>query len=98
MFRSDFNENNRIVRQENIVIDGDPYFVSTVDLGIDHSFGDSRPLYYETMVFPNDSWDECYCKRYETREEAAEGHEKLIQDIREGKYIIKDGWLEEATT
>lgn len=46
--------------------------VSTVFLGIDHSFGDGPPLLFETMIFggehDGDQW------RYSTWEEAEKGH------------------------
>lgn len=62
------------------------YTISTVYLGIDHSFGLGKPLYYETMIFPNGSWDEIYCTRYETEEEAIEGHREAIEWLAE-KYL-----------
>lgn len=46
-FRDDFNWETRFDLKTEI---GD-YIVSTVDLGLDHSFGDGPPLYYETMIF-----------------------------------------------
>lgn len=57
--------------------------VSTVWLGIDHSFGDGPPLIFETMIF--EKWDkqdleECYCDRYTTEEEARAGHLRAIQE------------------
>ncbi len=52
--------------------------VSTVWLGLDHRFGGSgKPLIFETMVFVGD-FDEDYCERYETLEEAVEGHERAV--------------------
>lgn len=44
-----FEDGSRIVEQTKV---GD-YLVSTVFLGLDHSFGFSRPLYFETMIFMN---------------------------------------------
>ena len=59
------------------------YSVSTVFLVMDHSFGDYsnevRPLVFETMVFPLNSWDDQECERYSTWEEAKEGHRKLCE-------------------
>lgn len=47
--------------------------VSTVYLGIDHSFtGDGPPLIYETMIFGGELHEEQ--ARYSTREQALEGH------------------------
>jgi len=57
--------------------------VSTVFLGIDHSFGfDSEPLLYETMIFgmkfDGENDYEGYQVRYSTLEEALNGHAKAI--------------------
>lgn len=50
--------------------------VSTVFLGLDHSFGDGPPLLFETMIFkgPHDQYQE----RYSTWEEAEAGHAKAL--------------------
>ena len=49
--------------------------VSTVWLGINHSFRDTGLAIFETMIFP-----ECeYCKRYATLEEAKAGHLKALE-------------------
>lgn len=57
--------------------------VSTVWLGIDHSFGGSKPLIFESMFFPTgpDS-DEEDCERYSTLEEAEAGHVKMVEKWR----------------
>lgn len=60
--------------------------VSTVFLGLDHSFRESgNPDLFETMIFggPND----CYTERYETIEEAEAGHERAV--------LVAKGSLEE---
>lgn len=46
--------------------------VSTVFLGLDHSFGDGPPLIYETMIFGGEH--DQYQERYSTRDEALAGH------------------------
>ena len=48
--------------------------VSTVFLGLDHSYGDGPPLLFETMIFggPHDEYQE----RYSTWDEAEEGHKR----------------------
>jgi len=65
--------------------------VSTVFLEINHGHG-GQDLWYETMVFPAQNSDvdiECYfCERYETKEEAIEGHKKAVKLLKEGKYEI----------
>lgn len=59
------------------------YLVSTVDLGINHNFGEGKPLYYETMIFKKDGknidYSDLYCERYSTEEEAKIGHKKAIE-------------------
>lgn len=50
--------------------------VSTVFLGLDHSFGRSRPLLYETMIFGGPLSDEQW--RYATEKEARAGHKKAV--------------------
>ena len=92
-FRKDYNPENKIVKQENIEINGETYFVSTVDLGIDYNSIGGSPLYFETMIFPKDKWSDIYCDRYETRKEAEKGHEKIIADIKADKYEILDGYF-----
>lgn len=54
--------------------------VSTVFLGIDHSFGHGRPLLWETMVFGGSLDKEMY--RYETRQQAMKGHEEMVERVR----------------
>lgn len=54
--------------------------VSTVFLGLDHSFGDGTPLLFETMIFggPHDQYQD----RYSTWEEAEAGHAKALALVR----------------
>lgn len=59
---------------------GDDVYVSTVFLGLDHSFGAGpSPVLWETMVFggPHDQ----YQKRYCSREEAERGHQKAVEMV-----------------
>jgi hypothetical protein len=60
---------NRIVKQSQF---GDVK-VSTIFLGLDHSFGDGEPLLFETMIFGGKH--DQYQDRYSTWDEAVEGHE-----------------------
>lgn len=61
--------------------------VSTVWLGIDHSFlSGERPVIFETMVFPDprkrhDS-DDLACWRYTTEANARAGHERMMRNWR----------------
>lgn len=50
--------------------------ISTVFLGIDHSFGQGPPLLWETMVF-NGEHDEAQ-ERYSTKEDALAGHARWV--------------------
>ena len=60
--------------------------ISTVFLGLDHSFGKGKPLLYETMIFGGKH--DGYQERYFTKEEALKGHEKALKLVkRSGKTI-----------
>lgn len=51
--------------------------VSTVFLGLDHSFNDEGPpLIFETMVFPDTTTE-----RYSTYEQAVAGHEAMCERV-----------------
>lgn len=56
--------------------------VSTVWLGINHSWGRGIPIIFETMIFGGDYDGEL--TRYATEAAAAEGHQQTIDDIRAG--------------
>lgn len=59
-----------------------PLVVSTVFLGLDHSFGGAPPLLFETMIFgedPGHSNVDSYCDRYSTWDKAVEGHRKAVE-------------------
>jgi len=73
-----FNKSSRIVKQDYI----GTFFVSTVFLGMDHSFGGAKPLYFESMVFSNTGLaDEFPAERYETWEEAYKGHILVVEQV-----------------
>lgn len=78
-YREDFDFENRFHLKSYV----DDYYISTVDLGIDHNFGVGKPLYYETMVFKKDSWSDLYMERYSTEKEAKKGHKKAIKYVKE---------------
>lgn len=84
-FREDFDWETRFDLKTEV----NGYVVSTVDLGIDHSWGIGEPLYYETMIFKKDSeeidFTDLYCKRYSTEEQARIGHEEAVKFVKEGK-------------
>lgn len=74
------NIENRIVEQTEI----DGVRVSTIFLGIDHSFnfGKRKALLCETMVFGGDHDD--YQERYATLGEAKQRHAAIVDAIRKG--------------
>jgi hypothetical protein len=56
-------------------------WISTVWLGLDHAYLGGPPLIFETMVFSGaldqeDTW------RYSTREQALEGHQRVVELVR----------------
>ncbi len=51
--------------------------VSTVFLGLDHSFGDGPPLLFETMIFGGEH--DQYQERFETWEQAEAGHQVAVE-------------------
>jgi len=62
--------------------------VSTVWLGLNHSFGSGRPLIFETMVFRTRrigkkrevvDWAELASNRYSTESEARAGHQEMVR-------------------
>jgi hypothetical protein len=58
----------------------DPYWVSTVWLGLDHNFGGGKPLIFETMVFHKDKgWEDQDMARYSTEAEAQDGHRQMVE-------------------
>lgn len=73
----------KIVRKELI----NEIMVSTVWLGLDHSFFDILPLIFETMVFCKDIENPYhnYQERYSTIEEAIIGHEQVVNLVNEQK-------------
>lgn len=65
-----------ILRQERFA----EYFISTVWLGLDHSFESDRPIIFETMVFKNSEGVEQI--RYSTEAEALAGHERACEELK----------------
>lgn len=52
--------------------------VSTVWLGLDHSFGDGLPVIFETVVFAEGSSADETCQRYHSVEAARAGHVETV--------------------
>ncbi len=53
--------------------------VSTVWLGLNHRFGEGPPLIFETMTFSDRPNFEQAQERYETEQEALEGHRRMVE-------------------
>jgi hypothetical protein len=71
----------RHVGEDFPVLNGRKFHVSTVWLGLDHSFSryPSRPIIFETMIFPGGVFDELYQDRYSTLTEARAGHWRALR-------------------
>lgn len=82
-FRKGFNFRNRWQLKNEVKYKGKKYLVSTVDLGINHNFGEGEPLYYETMIFDSNRNEE-YMERYSTQEEATARHKEILKKFKNG--------------
>jgi len=60
----------------------EPITISTVFLGLDHSFGKGPPLLFETMIFGGKF--DSYQERYSTWEQAEAGHLRAIMAVESG--------------
>lgn len=67
---------------EKTKVGNDRWIVSTVFLGFDHSFGKGKPLIFETLVMGPEPYDGI-CYRYSNETEAVEGHEAVVQLLRQ---------------
>ena len=68
----DENPNRKIVKQEYV----DDIHVSTVFLGLDHSWTGKIPVLWETMIFGGEH--DNYQERYTSYQDALEGHQKAL--------------------
>ena len=66
------------------------YHVSTVFLGLDHSFDNGPPLLFETMVFLGGGGSGLACDRYSTWAEAEAGHAAMVQKVMDGTLREED--------
>lgn len=88
-FRKDYDPKNRFDLKSEVNYKGESYIISTVDLGLNHSFIEGVELYYETMIFKNvedieERWGsgnpfECFQERYSTEDEARKRHEEIVK-------------------
>ena len=61
----------------------DGRWVSTVFLGMNHSFRDGPPMIFETLVFPRKGkWTEESGERYSTWDEAMAGHTAVVAKLK----------------
>lgn len=63
----------------------DGHRVSTVFLGIDHSFSGGTPILFETMVFRGYSSSDLACERCSTWEQAEAQHAAMVARVRRGE-------------
>lgn len=61
--------------------------VSTVWLGLDHSYGEGPPLIFETMPHDEvkDEWMDQHMRRYSTIEQARAGHLEVVLELAEAR-------------
>lgn len=64
----------------------DNHYVSTVFLGLDHSWVEGVVLLFETMIFSEDKDVDEYQERYSTWQEAEEGHDKIVAELEAGTF------------
>lgn len=76
---------DRIVKQTTLP---NGLWISTVFLGMDHSFSDGPPLLFETMVFPKGSLTELSCDRCTTYDQAVKQH---INAVKRHTKVLKQG-------
>lgn len=68
------DRNNTKIKRDELP---DNITVSTVFLGLDHNYGEGKPILFETMIF---GWEHGeYQERYCTWDEAIKGHQKAIE-------------------
>lgn len=65
------------------------FYISTVFLNIDHSFGGGAPIHFETYVFPSEgekvtSYSELWGRRAHSMREALKYHEEAREAIDSG--------------
>lgn len=93
--RKNFESNRRVA--ETTIFGG--YWVSTVFLGLDHSFswGDKKvkPLWFETMIFnhADKHYHNCHQWRYTTWDEAVEGHKKAVALVYSERSWLHRFWI-----
>lgn len=78
------NPNRKTVGYDELTdLNGDEVRVSTVFLGLNHSWNSKELVLWETMIFGGEH-DQGYQERYASYEQAIEGHQKAINFIKTG--------------
>ena len=50
---------------------------------------DAKPMWYQTLLFPEEEYVECsFSREYETVEEAVEGHREIVEKLRTRQYKL----------
>lgn len=60
--------------------------VSTIWLGLDHGFGNSKPMIFESMLFGGE--DNNSLQRYSTEHEALKGHKEMVKEYNGLRYGV----------
>lgn len=63
------------------------HYVSTVFLGLDHSWVENKIEIFETMIFSEDKDVDEYQERYSTWKEAQEGHNRIVKSLDDGSFV-----------
>ena len=63
------------------------HYVSTVFLGLDHSWTPGTIHIFETIIFSEDKDVDEYQERYSTWQEAEEGHDKIVKSLKDGSFV-----------
>lgn len=72
-------DERRVVRKNTFPVGDSEVTVSTVFLGLDHSWQGGPPVLWETMIFGGDHEDEQW--RYTSRDEAIANHEQIVNEL-----------------
>jgi hypothetical protein len=74
-----FSQKKRLIKKD--FLDDKLMLVSTVWIGLAWD-DENPPLIFETMAFPEDSYDELGSWRWATYEAALQGHQEVVDKIR----------------
>jgi hypothetical protein len=78
---SDPTTSRQVALAQGTTPNGRDMVVSTVFLGIDHSFGGSTPILFETMVFIGDSAEDIEVERCSTFAESLLMHQRMVDKM-----------------